>query len=345
MRRHFFPRLTHAVSVVLVLVSMLGVTADDAQAQATFGYPTFVDLDLTADNYADTAVTELRPFPGADPNAYPSFPPGPEWSEVFDFETSLDGGFGVGPDTFALDGIETLPSTVDLGQAVQISGEAAEDDNLDFAYPIVTTSASAVGVVAVNGVGTGGLVLNWRVATINDNEQEGAGAYFITESQANIDMLYVVPINDVAPGTPVTISYEWEVYFTAQGELDSEDQFEDVERASSELLLDDDQDTGPGSVLFFEANEFAPTPNVGLEDDDEDSWTFIASGDPYVTINLAALSETIMEFPGDGPLEDDLGGSEFEGRLVLIVEAVPEPTTLGLMAWAAMCLIAWRRRT
>jgi hypothetical protein len=225
--------------------------------------------------------------------------------------------------------------TYDLGAAVNLIGN---DIGLN---PDFDTSASTVGVIAIDGVGTRILDIYWRVTTSNYH-RDLAGEGFLTDSMANVVASIIATIEGVAPGTSIDIGYDWE--YLGLAPVDHETPaMEDPTTAAGTLGFSDEQGFGPGNlfgVLFAE-------PLIGGADSDNDSYNLTTSNtvDPsFLTISLDGLSRTTMVAPGVPPINPfqlDAASSTFNGRLTLILP-IPEPSAFLL---AAIGLLAFGSRS
>lgn len=279
-------------------------------AGSTYAAPTWsVDLNnsslnLNGDTYADNGAHGFRPA-------------GP-WDEDSLDEDTFQANFVVGPDTF------------DLGASVN---PISRDRDLSVPYD---TSASAVSIVTIHGVGSNTLEIAWRANTFND-QFDGDG--FLSTSEAHVFASILARIDGVSPGTPVSISYEWEYFATAVP--DHEGVGEDPEQARGSLSLIDNAGGGPGNLFDIMVGEPGPAPLTDFDDDIDSHNLVTGVPDSFLTIDLAASSITAMESPGDGLFDEDLAGSEFIGTLTLVI--VPEPA-VGTLLIGGLGLLAKRRR-
>ena len=257
-------------------------------------------VTIDADTYADNGTNGFDPVPGA-------------WDED-SFSTNV----------FQSNFVDAGGNTFDLGAGVDPLISRDEGGPPDYPDPW-RTSASATGLVTINGLGTNTLEINWRATTLNDHDH---GEGFLSDSAANVIAQIQASINGVAPGTPVTISYDWEYFATAVP--DHEAAGEDPELARGSLSFVDDQGTGPGSLYSVQVGEGEPDGLTSF-DDANNSYDLTTSNPmSFVTISLDAGSDITMDMPGSplgaGFNEVDFAGSEFVGRLTLTLTAIPEPS-------------------
>lgn len=255
-------------------------------------------VNLGANTYADNGANLFRPVGIWDDDSPPNV-------------TAFTSNFVIGPNTF------------DLGAALN---PISRDQQL----PLFVTSASAVGVITIHGLGTDTLDIRWRVNTLNDTI---GGDGFLAQSSVILSALVFGLIEGVGPGTLVDITYDWE-YF-ANAVPDYEAPFDDQVVAGGSLGFVDDQLSGPGNlfnVLFAEPGPFAGTSSG--------SNTYgLVTGNPtsYVLINLGGDAAANLASPGVGAAQEDLSGSEFIGRLTLRLSIpIPEPSCLCLALLACL---------
>lgn len=251
-------------------------------------------LTMSTSTYADNGANGSKP--------------GGIWDE--DSNTA-----GVFQSNFVL-GVETY----DFGAGIDV----ASRDN-DNSVPF-STSASSVAVVTIDGVGSNTLEVYWRTNTLNDNF-DGDG--FIAESLGDLLASIRATIEGVAPGTPVTVDYDWD-YFGAAETL-HEAFNEDPESADGGLGLLADTGDGPGIVFaaVFDSQDAATDTGT-----DADSGFFnLTTSNPesYVGIAIDSTSMARTQSPGVAPNDEDLGGSEFIGRVTLVVTPEPSAVMVGLM--------------
>jgi hypothetical protein len=251
-------------------------------------------LDIDADTYADNGANGFKGGGGIwDENDPPN---------VLNFTQNLV----IGPNTF------------DLGAFLN---PVARDRDLSVPFD---TSASAVGVITINGLGSRTLVIDWRLNTLND---QIGGDTFLSDSSAFLTSAIEATIAGVGPGTPLQINYDWNYFATAVE--DHEGALEDPESASGDLGFIDDQGGGPGNL-------FATLVNDSTDINSGSGSLNLTTSNPlsYLTINLGGGSTASMNSPGSGfPLDEDLAGSDFIGHLTLTI--VPEPSSLALLALGA----------
>ena len=274
-------------------------------------------MQIDADGYADNGVNGFRP-PGIFFQDMAS-------ATVANVQSDLIASFFGQP-----------AETYDLGTDVNVFGE---DDDIN---PFFSTRASSVGIVAIDGVGSRTLDVFWRATTAN--EQNGIGAEgFLSDSMAALAAQIVATIDGVAPGTALTISYDWE--YNGLAVIDHDGVMEDPTTASGSVGFVDEQGNGPGNLF---AQLFAEPGPLGGVSSGNGSYNIVTSNtsDPsYVTIDLAGRATTIMVAPGKPPLEavqHDLAGSSFNGRLTLTLP-VPEPSSSVLLL-IGLAMIARARR-
>lgn len=263
-------------------------------------------LSIDADAYADNGVNGLRPLPGSI------------WFEdaasadISDIQMGLMASFFGQP-----------AETFDLGADVNVFGE---DEGLS---PPFRTAASSVGVIGIKGIGTRTLDILWRANTANT--QRDFHDEFYSDSMADLTAQIVATIEGVAPGTALTIGYEWEYLGIAV--IDHEALIEDPTIASGSLTFVDEQGNGPGNLF---SQLFAEPGPLNGSDEDNDSYDMITSNtaDPsFLTIDLSGFSDTRMNFPGQPPAggtQDDQASSVFNGRLTLTLP-IPEPSGVVLL--------------
>ena len=277
-----------------------------AQAVPTWG----VDLSsamvqIDSDGYADNGVNGFKPLGG--------FFEDTASATVANVQSNLMASF-----------FGQSAETYDLGSAVNIFGSDS-GFNPDF-----STLASSVGVVAIDGVGTRTLNILWRATTAN--EQNGIGGEgFLSDSMANIVAQIVASIDGVAPGTALTISYDWA--YNGLAVIDHDAAMEDPTTASGAVGFVDEQGTGPGNLFAQLFAEPGPLGGVNSGNGSYDIITSNTSDPSYVTIDFDARATTIMDGPGKPPVnavQHDLAGSSFNGRLTLTLP-VPEPSSLSLL--------------
>lgn len=267
-------------------------------------------LSIDADTYADNGAN--------------GFKPGGAWGENDPpILTTFQSNFVIGPNTFDL-GAALNPITHD------------RDPNIPF-----DTSASAVGVITINGIGSNTLDIDWRLNTLND---QFGGDGFLSDSSAFLASVIEATINGVGPGTPLQIQYDWNYFATAVE--DHENLVEDPESASGDLGFSDDKGNGPGNLFAT----LVGGPGLATDIDSGSNTFNLVTSNPmsFLSIDLHGGSTASMNSPGSGPPNDeDLAGSEFIGHLTLRLVPVPEPTSLALAALAAAGIFAagaWRRR-
>jgi hypothetical protein len=297
------PRLL-ASSLLLV-----GILAPGAHAVLTWGVDLAnSSLSIDADTYADNGANLIMGAVGA------------VWDEDHPVNaTAFQANY---------------QSAFDLGQDVNPMSRDA-DNSVPF-----TTTASSIGRITIDGLGTDTLTIEWRANTLNDNF-DGDG--FISDSSALLTSTIIATINGVSPGTPLTIGYDWEYFATAVP--DHEDLMEDPESAGGNLSFIDDQGGGPGSLFSVAVGEPGALTSMDSNSDSYDLTTNMAVN--TLSVSLGANSLTHMEDPGTMPNMEDLAGSEFLGRLTLTVTAIPEVTSAAMLAAAAsLVLVSWlvRRR-
>ncbi len=279
-------------TISLALAAIFAAAAQDAAA-ATWGVDLALSsLSIDGDTYADNGANGFRPGGVWDQDNPP-------------IVAAFQPNFVVGPDTF------------DFGATVNpISSDR------DLSIPFVT-SASAVGVITIDGLGSSTLEIRWRANTLNDNF-DGDG--FLSDSSVLLLSQIVATIDGVGPGTPVEIIYDWDYFATAVP--DHEALMEDPETANGSVGFLDDQGTGPGNLFGVIVGEPGVLTSM---DSDNDSYSLTTSNpSSSLTINLDGGSITRMNSPGNGPFQEDLAGSEFIGRLTLTLRMVPEPASWGL---------------
>ncbi len=302
----------------LVCVAFL-VTTASATAAPTWGVDlTSATLRIDAHAYADNGVSGLRPQPGA--LFYEDFGN----ATAADFQANLLASFFGQP-----------AENFDLGAAVNLIGEDTD------ITPPFRTSASTVGVIGIKGVGTRTLDIYWRVNTANT--QRDFHDEFYSDSMANLVAQIVTTIDGVAPGTTLTVGYDWEYYGAAI--IDHEGALEDPTRASGTLSFLDEQGGGPGNLFSENFAEPGPLGGIGGNSGSYDLTTNNTAAPSSLTIDLDGFSETIMNYPGVPPLgalQDDQASSVFNGRLTLTLP-IPEPSTQALAVVFGMLLALARR--
>jgi hypothetical protein len=300
-------------------IAVLILTHAESMAAPSWGIDlTNANLAIDADGYADNGVNGFRPLPGAFFQDLAS-------ADESDIQANYNASFFGQP-----------PETFDLGAGVNIFG-GDEGFNPDF-----RTEASAVGVIGIKGVGTRTLEIFFRATT--DNSQRDFHDMFLSDSMANLTAQIVATIEGVAPGTPLTIGYDWE--YLGLAVIEHEAGIEDPTFASGSLSFVDEQGNGPGnlfSILFAE-----PGPLGGADTDNgSHNMTTSMTADPsFLTIDLATLADTIMNFPGDpvgGATQRDQAGSTFNGRLTLTLP-VPEPGSVLLLLTGGFAALLARTR-
>ena len=310
----------------LVFLSILVIPAAPLHAAANWGVDlggSSLQLDVHA--YADNGANGIRPGPGA-------------WYE----DDNLPGTtvFGVQP-PFTATFFGQDEDMFDLGALAGLSGR---DTGVN---PFFDTFASNNGVIGIRGVGTGTLEIFWRSSA--NGEQSGLGGEgFLSDSEADLTAQIVATIDGVAPGTPLTIGYDWQYLGDNVGN-GQEAVAEDPTSANGSLTFVDEQGTGPGN-LFSEAF-FEPPGPLGGADNDNDSYdltTSMTANPSFLTIDLDSSAHTMMQRLGDPPANSDqidTVGSFFVGRLTLtLTEYVPEPSSLTLSALALLGLFGLRRK-
>jgi hypothetical protein len=287
----------------LVSVAILALTTP-AAAAPTWGVDlTSATLQIDAHAYADNGVNGLRPL-GIFYEDIGS-------ATVADFQASLLASFFGQP-----------AEVFDLGATVNLIGE---DSGIN---PLFRTSASTVGVIGIKGIGTRTLDIYWRANTANT--QRDFQDEFYSDSMARLVAQIVTTIDGVAPGTTLTIGYDWE--YLGAAVIDHEGLLEDPTRASGDLSFFDEQGSGPGNLFNENFAEPGPLAGAGGNSGSYDLTTSNTADPSFLTIDLNGFSETFMNFPGvppAGALQDDQASSVFNGRLTLTLP-VPEPTTFTL---------------
>jgi hypothetical protein len=266
-------------------------------------------MQIDTDAYADNGVNRLRGQAGLPP---------PIWFEDMATadvnDTQMNGMasfFGQPPEAF------------DLVTGVNVFGTDS-GFNPDF-----STLASAAGVIGIKGLGTRTLDIFWRSTTAN--EQNGFLDEFYSNSMAALTAQIVATIDGVAPGTTLTISYDWE--YNGLAVIDHEAGIEDPTSASGTLTFVDEQGNGPGNLFGVLFAEPGPLGGAVGNNGSYDLTTSNTADPSFLTIDLDSFARTRMDFPGQPPgggAQHDQAGSTFNGRLTLTLP-IPEPSCLALM--------------